>query len=284
MVGGLRAMEANMREFQGKGAFITGGASGVGFALARAFGRAKMRVMLADIEVGALKAALAELKGQEIDAHAIECDVADRASVQHAAKETFAALGKVHLICSNAGVGCGGPLELITPGDWDWTIGVNLMGFVHVIQAFLPRLKEQGEGGHIVTTSSVAGFACPPGTGPYNAAKFANVAVAETLAAELAGSPIGVSIIGLGNVQTRIVESARNRPERYGAATETSPAATEQLAAFVRMGQPPDEVAEKVMRGVMANELFVFTHPEFRNWVEDRSQKILAAYPSPPVS
>ena len=273
-----------MREFQGKGAFITGGASGVGFALARAFGRAKMRVMLADIEVGALKAALAELKGQEIDAHAIECDVADRACVQHAAKETFAALGKVHLICSNAGVGCGGPLELITPGDWDWTIGVNLMGFVHVIQAFLPRLKEQGEGGHIVTTSSVAGFACPPGTGPYNAAKFANVAVAETLAAELAGSPIGVSIIGLGNVQTRIAESARNRSERYGAATETSPAATEQLEAFVRMGQPPDEVAEKVMRGIMANELFVFTHPELRNWVEDRSQKILAAYPSPPVS
>jgi NAD(P)-dependent dehydrogenase (short-subunit alcohol dehydrogenase family) len=98
MVGALRAMEANMREFQGKGAFITGGASGIGFALARAFGRANMRVMLADIEVGALKAALAELKGQGIDAHAIECDVADRASVLHAAKETFATLGKVHLI------------------------------------------------------------------------------------------------------------------------------------------------------------------------------------------
>ena len=112
-----------MREFQGKGAFITGGASGVGFALARAFGRANMRVMLADIEVGALNAALAELKGQGVDAHGIRCDVADRASVQHAAKETFAALGKVHLVCSNAGVGCGGPLELITPGDWDW---VNL--------------------------------------------------------------------------------------------------------------------------------------------------------------
>jgi NAD(P)-dependent dehydrogenase (short-subunit alcohol dehydrogenase family) len=277
-------MEKNMRELQGKGAFITGGASGVGFALARAFGRAKMRVMLADIEVGALNAALAELKGQGIDAHVVECDVADRASVQHAAKETFAALGKVHLICSNAGVGCGGPLELITPGDWDWVIGVNLMGFVHVIQAFLPRLKEQGEGGHIVTTSSVVGFACTPGTGPYNAAKFANVAVAETLAAELAGSPIGVSIIGLGNVQTRITESARNRPERYGAATETSPEATEQLAAFVRMGQPPDEVAEKVMRGIMEDEVFIFTHPEFRNLIEDRFQRILTAYSSPPAS
>src|SRR5262249_44025276 len=169
-----------MREFQGKGAFITGGGSGVGFALARALGKAKMRVMLADIELGALKDALAELKSQGIDAHAVECDVADRTSVQHAAKETFAVLDKVHLICSNAGVGCGGPLELITPGDWDWIIGVNLMGFVHVIQAFLPRLKEQGEGGHIVTMASVGGFACTPGTGPYNAAEFANLAAADT--------------------------------------------------------------------------------------------------------
>src|SRR5262249_56577283 len=129
------------------------------------------------------------------------------------------------------------------------------------------------------TMASVVGFACTPGTGPYNAAKFANVAVAETLAAELAGSPIGVSIVGLGNVQTRIAEGARNRPERYGAATETSAEAMEQLAAFVRMGQPPDEVAEKVMRGIMENELFVFTHPEFRNLVEDRFQRVLTAYP-----
>jgi NAD(P)-dependent dehydrogenase (short-subunit alcohol dehydrogenase family) len=272
-------MEEKMREFQGKGAFITGGASGVGFALARAFGRANMRVMLADVEADALNAALAELKGQGIDAHGIICDVADRASVQRAAKETFAILGKVHLVCSNAGVGCGGPLELITPGDWDWVIGVNLMGLVHVIQGFLPRLKEQGEGGHIVTTASVVGMFCTPGTGPYNAAKFGNVAVAETLAAELAGTPIGVSILCIGNVQTRIPDSARNRPERYGPATESSPEAYESLAAFVRLGQPPDEIAEKAMRGIMENQLFVFTHPEFRNFVEERFQRILAAYP-----
>ena len=222
---------------------------------------------------------MAELKGEGIDAHSIECDVADRASVQHAAKETFAEFGKVHLVCSNAGVGCGGALELITPGDWAWVIGVNLMGFVHVIQAYLPRLKEQGEGGRIVTTASVLGLACTPGTGPYNAAKFANVAVAETLAAELAGSPIGVSILCIGNVQSRIPDSARNRPERYGAATETSPEAYEQLAAFVQMGQSPDQVAEKAMRGIMEDELYVFTHPEFRNLVEERFHRILAAYP-----
>jgi NAD(P)-dependent dehydrogenase (short-subunit alcohol dehydrogenase family) len=155
------------------------------------------------------------------------------------------------------------------------------MGFVHVIQSFLPRLKEQGEGGHIVTTASVVGMFCTAGTAPYNAAKFGNVAVAETLAAELAGTSIGVSILCIGNVQTRIPDSARNRSERYGVATETSPAAYEQLAAFVRMGQPPDEVAEKAVRGIMESELFVFTHPEFRSFVEDRFQRILAVYPSP---
>ena len=110
--------------------------------------------------------------------------------------------------------------------------------------------------------------------------EFGNVAVAETLAAELAGTAIGVSI-RIGNVQTRIPDSARNRPERYGTATETSPEAYESLAAFVRLGQPPDEVAEKVMHAIMENELFVFTHPEFRNFVEERFQRILAAYPKP---
>jgi NAD(P)-dependent dehydrogenase (short-subunit alcohol dehydrogenase family) len=109
-------------------------------------------------------------------------------------------------------------------------------------------LRAQGEGGQIVTTASLAGMVCPPGTGPYNAAKFGNVAVAETLAAELAGTTIGVSVILSGNVQTRIADSARNRSERYGASTETSPAATEQLEAYVRLGQEPDNVAEKVMR------------------------------------
>jgi NAD(P)-dependent dehydrogenase (short-subunit alcohol dehydrogenase family) len=268
-----------MREFDGKVAFVTGGASGVGFALARAFGRANMRVMLADVEAGALNSAVTKLEGEGIDAHGVECDVADRASVQRAAAETLAVFEKVHVVCSNAGVGCGGPLELITPGDWDWVIGVNLMGFVHVIQAFLPHLRAQGEGGQIVTTASLAGMVCPPGTGPYNAAKFGNVAVAETLAAELAGTTIGVSVILSGNVQTRIADSARNRSERYGASTETSPAATEQLEAYVRLGQEPDNTAEKVMRAIRENELYVFTHPEYRNILEERFQRILAAYP-----
>ena len=132
-----------MREFDGKVAFVTGGASGLGFALARAFGRANMRVMLADIEVGALNAAVAELKGQGIDVRGIECDVANRASVQHAASETLAAFGKIHLICNNAGVVAGGPMERITPGDWDWVIGVELMALCMASRLFCPVLRRK---------------------------------------------------------------------------------------------------------------------------------------------
>ena len=270
-----------MRELAGKVAFVTGGASGIGFALAARFGGANMKVMLADIEVNALDTAVAKLKSEGIDARGVECDVADRASVHRAAADALAAFDKVHLVCFSAGVGCGGPLELITPGDWDWVIGVNLMGVVHGIQAFLPRLKAQGEGGHFVVNASMAGMLCPPGTGPYSASKFGVVAVAETLAAELGGTPIGVSVLCTSFVRTRIAESARNRPGRYGVTTEAPPGASDQLAALVRAGQEPEQVAEKVMRAIRENELYIFTHPELRSALEDRSQRILTAYPQP---
>ena len=270
-----------MREFHGKVAFVTGGASGIGFALAHAFGRANMKVMLADIEVEALDSAVAELKSEGIDARGVECDVADRAAAQRAAAETLAAFDKVHIVCSNAGVLAGGPIELITPGDWDWVIGISLMGFVHVIQAFLPHLKSQGEGGHIVVTSSMAGMLPTPGNGPYTAAKFGLVGLSETLAAELAGTSIGVSVLYPGAVRTRAADSARNRPERYGPRTETPAAAAAQLAAILRSGEEPDEVAEKVMRAIKEEELYIFTHPEYRPLLEERFQRILAAYPQP---
>ena len=269
-----------MREFHGKVAFVTGGAGGIGFALAQAFGRANMKVMLADIELDALDSAVAELKSEGIDARGVECDVADRASVQRAAAETLAAFDKVHIVCSNAGVIASGPMELITPGDWDWVIGVNLMGFVRVIQAFLPRLKSHGEGGHIVATSAIGGMLCVPGNGPHCASKFGLVALVETLAVELAGTPIGVSVLCSAFVRTRIADSARNRPARYGPRTEV-PAAASQLAALVSSGREPDEVAEKVMRAIQENELYIFTDPEYRSALEERFQRILAALPRP---
>jgi NAD(P)-dependent dehydrogenase (short-subunit alcohol dehydrogenase family) len=268
-----------MREFDSKVAFVTGAASGIGLALARAFGRAKMRVMLADIETDALNAAVAELQGSGIDARGVECDVADYNSVQRAAAETLAAFGKVHLLCNNAGAVAGGPMELITLGDWDWVLGVELMSNIYAIKAFLPQIKKQGEGGHIVSVASMAGFVCVPGAGPHNVAKFGVRALSETLAAELAGSPIGVSIVCCSFVRTRIDSSARNRSERYGQRTQASPAADAQLAALVRSGREPDEIAEKTIRGIKDNDLYIFTHPEMRGALEDQFQRTLAAYP-----
>jgi len=270
-----------MRDFEGKVAFVTGGASGIGLAIARAFGRARMRVMLADIETRALNEAVAELKSAGVDARGVECDVAERSSVQHAANETISAFGKVHLVCNNAGVGCGGPIERITPGDWDWVIGVNMTGIMHGIQTFLPLVKAHGEGGHFVTTASMAGMVAGPGVGAYTASKYGAVALTETLAAELAGSSIGVSLLCTGYVRTRIASSARNRPEHYGDKTDKSGAAEAPMAALVRSGIEPDVVAEKIMRAIEANDLYVFTSPEFRPFVEQRFKAILDAFPNP---
>jgi NAD(P)-dependent dehydrogenase (short-subunit alcohol dehydrogenase family) len=269
-----------MLEFEGKVAFVTGGASGIGFALARALGRAKMRVMLADIDVDGLNSAVAEFEREGIDARCVECDVTDRASVQRAATETLAAFHKVHVVCSNAGVVAGGPMELISPGDWDWVIGTSAMGFVHVIQAFLPHLKSQREGGHIVATSAMGGMVCTAGNGPHHASKFALVALAETLAEELKGTSIGVSVLCTAFVRTRNADSARNRPQRFGSRTVTAPAAAAQLAALIRSGEEPDEVAEKVLRAIRENELYIFTSSDYRSVSEARFQRILNAFPS----
>jgi NAD(P)-dependent dehydrogenase (short-subunit alcohol dehydrogenase family) len=268
-----------MRDFKGKGAFVTGGASGIGFGLASAFLQAGMKVMIADIEQAALDRAVAELRVLG-EAHGVLCDVADRASVERAAETAFNALGRVHVLCNNAGVGgAAGPQEKIKPGDWEWVIGVNLMGVIHGTGAVLPHIKAHGEGGHVVNVASLAGMASVPTMAPYCATKFAVVALSEGLAAELQGSPVGVSVLCPGWVRTRITESGRNRAERFGARTEqsASPVAA-MIAASVQTGMDPAAVAARVMAAIRDNELYVFTHPEMRGATEERFRRILAAF------
>ncbi len=213
-----------MREFAGKTAFVTGGASGIGLALGRAFAEAGMKVMLADIERAALDSAIESLSEFAPDVRCILCDVADPNSVERAARATFAAFGNVHIVCNNAGVAAGGGIDTISIENWRWVIDVNLMGVVHGIRSFLPHMRAHGEGGHIVNTASMAGMNGGLGFSPYAASKLAVVAMSEGLKAQLEPEGIGVSVLCPSFVRTGIGESGRNRPARYGEAPVLDPA------------------------------------------------------------
>jgi NAD(P)-dependent dehydrogenase (short-subunit alcohol dehydrogenase family) len=282
-----------MRDFAGKTAFITGGASGIGFALGRAFAAAGAKLMLADIEADALTAAVDSLSRAGADVRGVVCDVTDPASMDNAAAATLAAFGKVHVVCNNAGVGGGSGAESISLETWRWVLDVNLMGVLHGIRAFLPHIRAQGEGGHIVNTASMAGIISGLGFSPYTASKFAVVAMSEGLAQELAPLKIGVTVICPGFVRTRIGESQRNRPQRYGPARAPAPgsrgsALAAEIVALVQAGMDPADVAAQVLDAIRQDRLYVFTHPDMRAEAEQRFATILHAMdagttqPNPP--
>jgi NAD(P)-dependent dehydrogenase (short-subunit alcohol dehydrogenase family) len=270
-----------MKDFRGKTAFITGGASGIGLSMARAFGRAGMNVVLADINLDAAKAAAEQLAGEQVKAVPVVCDVTEREGVRRAALEAIAAFGKVHVVCNNAGVAVGGPLGTIRERDWDWILDVNLKGVVYGVETFFPLIKSHGEGGHFVNTASMAGMISPPGLEPYCATKFAVVAMSEGWAAQLATVNIGVSVLCPGFVRTRIHESGRERQAKYGGEGDVDPgvgATREEAAQNVLSGIDPDVVGARVLEAVEANDLYIFTHPMMRAYVEARFQGILTGF------
>src|SRR5579859_2400172 len=252
-----------MKDFRGRTAFITGGASGIGLGMARAFGRAGMNVVLADIDRNAAKNAADRLAAEQIKAAPVHVDVTDRASVRSAALDAVAAFGKIHLVCNNAGVAVGGPAGTVSERDWDWIIDVNLKGVVYGMEVFTPLIKSHGEGGHFVNTASMAGMVSPPGMEPYCATKFAVVAMSEGWAEQLAPKNIGVSVLCPGFVKTRIFESRRNRPASYGP-DERAPPPADAPPSRVLSGIPVEPVGRRVVEAVKANELYVFTHPASR--------------------
>ena len=275
-----------MRDLAGKTAFVTGGGSGIGRALGRAFAQAGMKVMLADIEAAPLAAAVKSLRRIGPDVRGVACDVTDPGSVEHAAKMSFEAFGKVHIICNNAGVITSGGIENISLGEWRWVIDVNLMGVLHGVRAFLPHMRAHGEGGHILNTASMAGMMNRLGFSPYSASKFAVVSMSEGLAAELKPLGIGVSVLCPGFVRTRIMESRRHRPRRYGATWTAAPESSEsatiaKLIGLVKAGIDPADVAKRAVTAIRNDELYVFTHPECRPELEARFAAILGAFDKP---
>ena len=273
-----------MRDLAGKTAFVTGGASGIGFALGRAFAEAGMRVMLADIETEALAVAVESLRGIGPGVHGVTCDVTDPASVEHAAEASCKAFGNVHVVCNNAGVAGGGGIDDISPDTWRWVLDVNLMGILHGVRTFLPHIRGHGEGGHIVNTASMAGLNSGLGLSPYSASKFAVIGMSEGLAKQVAPLGIGVTVLCPGFVQTRISNSRRNRHARYGPAPEPDPASpagklAAHLAELGRAGLNPVEVAAQVLTAIRKNELYVFTHAgaDWRAELKERFDAIITA-------
>jgi len=263
-----------MQDLKGKTAFITGGASGLGLAMAHAFGEAGMQVMLADIERAPLDAAIADLEGRQIKASGVICDVADRKTVEAAAAETISTFGKVHVVCNNAGVGAGGPIDQVKPADWDWVMAVNLMGVVYGMETFLPLIRSHGEGGCFINTASMAGLISAPGMEPYTASKYAVVGMSEGWFAQLAPENIHVAVLCPGFVRTKINQSGRTRQAQFG-----GPAVNEIVAGnLVDSGIDPERVGRRVLEGVIAKERYILTHPDMRPLVQGRFAALMSAF------
>jgi NAD(P)-dependent dehydrogenase (short-subunit alcohol dehydrogenase family) len=271
-----------MRDFADKTAFITGGASGIGLALGRAFAEAGMKVMLADVEAGALEKALQSLSNHGNRMRGIQCDVGDPESVERAAQATFDAFGNVHVVCNNAGVAAGGGIDNISIDNWRWVVDVNLMGVVYGVRSFLPHMLKHREGGHIVNTASMAGMINGIGFSPYVATKFAVVSMSEGLAMQLQPHGIGVSVLCPEYVRTKIGESGRNRPARYGETPPLDPASpaaqvVAEIARRLEAGIDPGAVAARVLDAIRNEQFYIFTHPNMRQGVDERFAAIEAA-------
>ena len=264
-----------MKDLAGKTAFVTGAASGIGLGIATAFAQAGAKVMLCDIEEEALAAALKQLRLTNADVDGVKADVSLKAELMAAAEATTARYGKVHILVNNAGVGGGGSYGAWTDASWNWTLGVNLMAVIWGIEIFGPLIEQHGEGGHIVSTASIAGL-ISSGSNPYNVSKYGVVALSEGLRAELAPRGIGVSVLCPGFIRTEIVTSARNLPERYrgavGAVPTSGPVAerVKMIRDRVAQGIDPGYVGELVREGVENDWPYIFTDVEFEPYIEAR--------------
>lgn len=278
-----------MKDVAGRTAFITGGASGMGLGMARVWAAAGMNVVIADIRQEALDAARAGFPaGQKV--HALRLDVTDRARWVEAANEAERVYGKVHVLSLNAGVGVVGPMQTATYKDWDFCLGVNVGGVVNGLVTMLPRMLAHGEPGHVVATSSTGGFSAVGGAGLYCTSKFAVAGMMESLATDLKGTPIGVSVFFPGPVQTSLGQTTDlTRPAHL----KNDPGEAPPLVGQGRgprpsfdpsIFMPPEEVGRRVLQAIRRNDLFVMTHPEFRAGIVARNEALLRAIPDEPVN
>ena len=266
-----------MKDLKGRVAAVTGGASGLGRAMALAFADEGMHVALAD--VADAREVLAEVEKRGVRGFAMTVDVSRAEDVEGFAARVEKDLGPAALVCNNAGVAPSGESWEVSVDDWRWILGVNLWGVIHGVRAFAPRMIAR-DLGHIVNTASVAGLISPPGSAAYNVTKHAVVALSETLHHDLRsrGSAVGVSVLCPAYVPTRIAESERNRPAGYAATPKSEQMLARQalLKKAVASGKlSAEDVARAVVAAVKGERFYILTHPRIKGAIRARMEDIL---------
>lgn len=271
-----------MRDFRGRHAFVTGGASGAGLGQARVFGRAGCKVTVADIRPDAIETALAELRGLGIEAHGIVLDIADRKAFAAAADEAERVFGPLHLLFNTAGVSIFGPLEQASYDDYDWIVNVNWWGVVNSMQTWVPRMLAHGQGGHIVNTASLGCFVANSGSGIYSATKFAVHGITMAMRDALKDKGIGVSVLCPANIRTNIAESVRTRPAHLSnSGYKVDEREIAALHEIYSQGMDPEELAGHVKAAIEEDRFYIIPYPEARPMLEAVFQQALDALPPP---
>lgn len=274
-----------MKNLQGKVAFVTGGSSGIGQGIVRVLAEEGMKVAFSYRRQEHLDQAMAYFHGKpQLAVHPIKVDVTDREGLSAAKREIEGVYGKVQLLINNAGIGIHGPMELATFGDWDWILSVNLGGVINTLVIFLPDMIASGQEAHIVNVASMGGIAALGAVGLYSTTKYAVVGLSESLRTDMIGRNIGVSVYCPGTVKSNIGAGGGPRQEQFketGYAPPPPPKAGE--ASFMDVAMDAAEAGRHVLRGIKDNELFIISHPEFRDVLRARHAKIEASIAREPV-
>ena len=271
-----------MRDLDGKAAFVTGGSSGIGLGIVQVLAEAGMKVAFTWRRQDHLDHALSLLGGRIV--HPIKLDVTDREGFARAADKAEAAVGPVQVLINNAGVGVGGLIEQATYDDWDWVMGVNIGGVINGIVTFLPRMIASGLEGHIVNVSSMGGVAALGSVGVYATSKFAVMGLSEALRTDMIGRNIGVSVYCPGPVKSNMGEAVKLRPANLSNTGYKPPESAPDAAPHPMMLTAMSEVeaGRHVLRGIRQNQLFILSHPEFRDVIKARGDALVAAVPDEP--